>query len=303
MSVRHYLYGTKCVVVSLDHKRLQHITLPRRLNMRQRRWLELLSDYDCEIRYHPGKANVVADALSRKERSKPLRVRALVMTIGWIPYLGDLRALIMHESHKLKYSIHPRSDKMYQDLKKLYWWPNMKAEIATYVSKFTIPALRLLHLRRCMGASVDHLSVGLKLEIDSSLAQRSSTRQLRRSFKSRAVSPWKGVIRFGKRGKLNPRNIGPFKIIDKVGTVAYRLKLPEQLSRVHSTFYVTNLKKCMVVEPLAIPLDEIEIDDKLHFIEELVEIMDCHTPKIGRQRNSNIGVRLQGTNTSHRKQL
>ncbi|GJU53425.1 hypothetical protein Tco_1227139 [Tanacetum coccineum] len=82
------------------------------------------------------------------------------------------------------------------------------------------------------------------------------------------VSPWKGVIRFGKRGKLNPRYIRPFKIIDKVGTVAYRLELPEQLSRVHSTFYVSNLKKCIVDEPLAIPLDKIQIDDKLHFIEE-----------------------------------
>ncbi|GKE12759.1 putative reverse transcriptase domain-containing protein, partial [Tanacetum coccineum] len=81
------------------------------------------------------------------------------------------------------------------------------------------------------------------------------------------VSPWKGVIRFGKRGKFNPRYIGPFKIIDKVGTVAYRLELPEQLSRVHSTFHVSNLKKCMVDEPLAIPLDEIQIDDKLYFIE------------------------------------
>ncbi|GJX41161.1 putative reverse transcriptase domain-containing protein [Tanacetum coccineum] len=144
-------------------------------------WLELLIDYDCEIRYHPGKVNVVADALSQKEQIKPLRVRALVMTIGlnllveipkaqnktrkeenygtgdlggiikklepcadgtlflngrsWIPNLGNLRGVIMHESHKSKYSIHPGSDKMYQDLKKLYWWPNMKAKIATYVSR------------------------------------------------------------------------------------------------------------------------------------------------------------------------
>ncbi|GJT23463.1 putative reverse transcriptase domain-containing protein [Tanacetum coccineum] len=177
---RHYLYGMKGVVFT-DHKSLQHILDQKELNVRQRRWLELLSDYDCEIHYHPGKANVVADALSRKERIKPLRVRALVLTIGlnllvqilnaqvearkeenfgtedlcgmikkleqradgtlclngrsWIPCQGNLRELIMHESHKSKYSIHPGSDKMYQDLKKLYWWPNMKAEIATYVSK------------------------------------------------------------------------------------------------------------------------------------------------------------------------
>ncbi|GKE06549.1 putative reverse transcriptase domain-containing protein [Tanacetum coccineum] len=88
------------------------------------------------------------------------------------------------------------------------------------------------------------------------------------------VSPWKEVIPFGKRGKLNPRYIGPFKILAKVGTVAYQLELPEQLSRVHSTFHVLNLKKCLSDEPLAISLDEIYVNDKLNFIEEPVEIMD-----------------------------
>nr|GEW24512.1 putative reverse transcriptase domain-containing protein [Tanacetum cinerariifolium] len=88
------------------------------------------------------------------------------------------------------------------------------------------------------------------------------------------VSPWKEVVHFGKRGKLNPRYIGPFKVLAKVGTVAYRLELLEQLSRVHSTFHMSNLKKCLSNEPLAISLDEVHIDDKLRFVEEPVEIMD-----------------------------
>ncbi|GKF14978.1 putative reverse transcriptase domain-containing protein, partial [Tanacetum coccineum] len=196
---RYYLYETKCTVFT-DHKSLQHILDQKELNMRQRRWLELLSDYDCEIRYHPGKVNVVADALRRKERNKPLQVRALVVTIGlnlpkqileaqteaqkpenlknkdvegmirkdipkeklephadgtlylngrsWFPSYGDLRTVIMHKSHKLKYSIHPGSDKMYQDMKKLYWWPNIKANIATYVSKcLTCAKVKTKHQR------------------------------------------------------------------------------------------------------------------------------------------------------------
>nr|GFB74411.1 putative reverse transcriptase domain-containing protein [Tanacetum cinerariifolium] len=88
------------------------------------------------------------------------------------------------------------------------------------------------------------------------------------------VSPWKGVVRFGKRGKLNPRYVGPFKVIERVGFVAYKLELPEELSRVHNTFHVSNLKKCYANEPLAVPLDGLHFDDKLQFVEEPVEIMD-----------------------------
>ncbi|GJS06888.1 putative reverse transcriptase domain-containing protein [Tanacetum coccineum] len=352
--VRHYLYGTKCVVFT-DHKSLQHILDQKELNMRQRRWLELLSDYDCEIRCHPGKTNVVADALSRKERSKPLQVRALVMTIGlnlpkqilgaqlearkeenfinedlhgminklepradgtlclnnrsWIPCFGDLRALIMHESHKSKYSIHPGSDKMYQDLKKLYWWPNMKAEIATkrrniseayhpetdgqsertiqtYHTSIKAASFEALYGRKCR-SSICWAEVGDSQLTGPEIIHETTEKMVQIKSRDKVmlkVSPWKGVIRCGKRGKLNPRYIGPFKIIAKVGTIAYRLELLKKLSRVYSTFYVSNLKKCLADEPLAIPLDEIQVDDKLHFIEEPIEIMDREVKRLKQSR-------------------
>nr|GFA13489.1 putative reverse transcriptase domain-containing protein [Tanacetum cinerariifolium] len=156
---RHYLYGTRCTVFT-NHKSLQHILDQKDLNMRQRRWLELLSDYDFDIRYHPVKAIVVADALSPqiealkpdslekedvdgmirtdipKERLEPCGDGTLCLNgRSWLPCYGDLRSVIMYESYKSKYSIHPGSEKMYQDVKKLYWWPNVKADIATYVNK------------------------------------------------------------------------------------------------------------------------------------------------------------------------
>ncbi|GJU55922.1 putative reverse transcriptase domain-containing protein, partial [Tanacetum coccineum] len=325
---------------------------------------------------------------------------------SWILCYGDLRALIMHESHKSKYSIHPGSDKIYQDLKKLYWWPNMKAEIATYVKipqwkwdnitidfvtklpkmatgqdtiwvivdrltksahflpmreddsleKLMRQYLKEVVLRHGVPVSIIsdrdgrfashfwrslHKALGTRLDMstayhpqtdgqsertiqtlediyhtsikaapfkalygrkcrppicwdevgDSQLTGPEIIHETTEKIVMLKVSPWKGVIRFGKRGRLNSRYIGPFKIVAKVGTVAYRLELPEQLSRVHNTFHVSNLKKCLSHETLAIPLDEIQIDDYLQFIKEHVEIMDREVKSLKQSRIPIVKVR------------
>ncbi|GJV30567.1 putative nucleotidyltransferase, ribonuclease H [Tanacetum coccineum] len=138
---RHYLYGTKSVIYT-DHKSLQHIFSQKELNMRQRCWIELFSDYDCEICYHPGKTNVVVDALSSKER-KGLDDMIEQRSDGtlyyldriWVPLKGEVRTLIIDEAYNSKYSVHPGADKMYYDLRDRYWWPGMKKDIAKYVRK------------------------------------------------------------------------------------------------------------------------------------------------------------------------
>ncbi|GJU85537.1 putative reverse transcriptase domain-containing protein [Tanacetum coccineum] len=237
---RHYLYGTKCTIF-IDHKSLQHILDQKELNMRQRRWLELLSDYNCEIRYHPGKSNVVVDALSREKRIKTLWVLALVMNIGL-----DIPKQILKAQTKTR---KPK---------------NLSVED--------------------VGATRDRQKHYANVRRKPLEFQECDRVMLK-------VSPWKGVIRFGKWGNLNPRYIGPFKVLANVGTIAYRLKLPQQLNRVHSTFHVSNLKKCLSDEPLVIPLDEIHIDDKLHFVEEPVDIMDREVKRLKKRSIPIVKVR------------
>nr|GEU72315.1 putative reverse transcriptase domain-containing protein [Tanacetum cinerariifolium] len=361
---RHYLYGTMCIVFT-DHKSLQHILDQKEFNMRQRRWLELLSDYDCEIRYHPRKRNIVADALSRKAQIEARKkenygaedlcgmIKKLESRVdgtlclrnrSWAPCLGDLRTLIMHESHKSKYSIHPGSDKMYQDLKKLYWWPNMKADIATYVSKCMTCAKVKAEYRKPSGllVIVDRLTKSAHFlpAKENNLMEKLTRRYLKEVVSKHGVlisiisdrdgsyhtsikvapfevlysrkfwSPvcWAEVGDVQLTGSKIIRETTEkiieikhhlqascdrqksyadkrrkpleFQILAKVGTIAYRLELPKKLSRVHSTFHVSNLKKCLSDEPLAISLDEIHIDDKLNFIEEPVEIMDREVKRL-----------------------
>nr|GEW17199.1 putative reverse transcriptase domain-containing protein [Tanacetum cinerariifolium] len=372
-----------------------------------------------------GKANVVADALSKKEREKPLRVRSLVLTdhkdlmqqilepqveslkegnvqkedLGrmqkqifeihtngiryhdkriWLPLYGGLRDLIMHESHKSKYSIHPGSTKMYQDLRKLCWWSNLKADIATYIGKcLTCVKVKAEHLKPSgllqqpeiskwkwehvtlnfvsglprtpsgydsIWVIMDRLTklahflpkkktdnieklaelylkeivcrhgVPVSIISDRDKTDGKSERTIQTledmlqayaaPFKALygrmcrspvywsevgesqltglelvnkvmlKVSQWRGVIHFGKLRKLSRRFIGPFKVIKRIGPVAYKLELPDKLRGIHDTFHVSNLKRCFVNDDVVIPLDEVQLDDKLYFIEKPVKIMD-----------------------------
>ncbi|GJU11920.1 putative reverse transcriptase domain-containing protein [Tanacetum coccineum] len=459
---RHYLYGTKCTVFT-DHKSLQHILDQKDLNMRQRRWLELLSDYDCEIRYHPGKANVVADALSRKER-EPLRVRALVMGLNglvwlvenskdpekfrtekleprtdgtlclngrsWLPCYGDLRTVIMHEQNIATYvskcltcakvkAEHKRPSGLFSckpDIPE-WKWDNITMDFVTklpkssqgydtiwvivdrltksaifmpmrevdpldklarmylkeVVTKHGIPVSIICDrdprfasnfwrsLQKALGTSLDmstayhpqtdgqsertiqtledmlracvidfgngwvkhfplvefsynnsyHASIkaapfealyGRKCRSPVCWAEVGQVQltgpELRKPMEFQVgdkvmlkVSSWKGVVRFGKRGKLNPRYVGTFKVLKKVGAVAYKLELPQELSRVHNTFHVSNLKKCYSDDPLVVPLEGLQVDDKLHFVEEPVEIMDREVKQLRRSRVPIVKVR------------
>nr|GEU63423.1 putative reverse transcriptase domain-containing protein [Tanacetum cinerariifolium] len=382
-------------VIYTDHKSLQHIFDQKELNMRRRRWIELFSDYECEIRYHPRKANVVADAFSRKERVKPRQLRAMSMTIrssvtdkisvaqgeaskDGIPLIGDVRTIIIDETHASRYLVHPRAKETYYDLRDMHWWPCMKKDIATYALQKALgtrldmstayhpqtdgqsePTIQTLEdiLKVCVidfGGSWDtHLSLAefsynnnyhssircapfealygrkcrspvfwaeirenrligpevVQETTDKVVLIKERLKAARHRQKSYAdnrrkplefevgdrvllkVSPWKGVVRFDKKGKLAPRYVGTSEILKKIGLVAYRLRLPEELSSVHDTFNVSNLKKCLVDANLHVPLDEIKIDKTLRFVEEPLEILDREVKGLKRCKIPIVKVR------------
>ena len=538
---RHYLYGEKCEIYT-DHKSLKYIFTQKELNMRQRRWLELIKDYDCTINYHPGKANVVADALSRKERlnmsllhkellkdlerlnleiceskeadenlttiicqpellEKIRKCQEEVMNqemntlVGeeiytqkddkgilrfsariWIPNVKELKDEILREAHSSRYSIHPGSTKMYHDLKEYFWWPNMKKEIAEWVSKcytcqkikaehqrpsgllqpleipewkwehitmdfivglprtkmnhdaiwvvvdrltksahflpinerFTLDKLTQIYLneivvrhgvpvtivsdrdprfnsrfwrqfQECLGTRLNmstayhpqtdgqsertiqtiedmlracaldfkgnwdehlpliefsynnsyHSSIKMppyealygrkcrsplywdevgerkllgpelvqqtkeKVEIIQKQLKIAQDRQKKYADQERKdlnfeegekvllkISPWKGVTRFGKKGKLSPRYIGPFEILKRVGKVAYELALPPYLSHIHNVFHISMIKKYTPDTKHVIEYEPIEIQPDLSFEEKPIAIQDIRDKKL-----------------------
>ncbi|GJV04288.1 putative reverse transcriptase domain-containing protein [Tanacetum coccineum] len=351
-------YASRQLKVHEKNYTTHDLELGSELNMRQRHWLELLSDYDCEIRYHPGKANVVADALSPqieaqkpenfkkedvggmirkdipKEKLEPRTDRTLCLNgRSWLPCYGDLRTVIMHESHKSKYSIHPGSDKMYQDMRKLYWWPNMKVDIATYVFKCltcaklpkssqgydtiwvivdrltksalflpmreTNPIEKLARnvpkLKEVVTKAWNTVSIKFLIHDETDDKVRVTIQTLEDIYhasikaapfeslygrKCRSPVCWaevgevqltgleivqeatKKIIQIKQRiqaardrqksyadlkRKSMEFQVGDrvmLKVMEKVGSVAYKLELPQELSMVHNTFHVSNLKKC-----------------------------------------------------------
>ncbi|GJZ14143.1 putative reverse transcriptase domain-containing protein [Tanacetum coccineum] len=344
----HYLYGTKCTVFT-DHKSLQHVLDQKELTMRQRRWLELLSDYDCDIRYHPGKANVVADVLSQNLEKE------------------DVGGMIRKDIPKEK--LEPRADgTLCLNVKKQYWRPNKKADIphkinAKLLDMSKVKAEHQKAIRIChkvlntnpsdLWIDIQKLLLSLPNKGEWSIGQvgkvvpeQDSSKTWNTYFNhlyhaSIKAAPYEALYGRKCRSPVCWAEVGEaqltglemiqettkkiflikqriqaaqdrqksyadlkqkpmefevgdrvmLKVLAKVGKVAYRLELPQELSRVHHTFHVSNLKKCYADEPLVMPLEGIHVDDKLQFMEEPVEIMEREIKQLKRSRIPLVKVR------------
>ncbi|GJU23120.1 putative reverse transcriptase domain-containing protein [Tanacetum coccineum] len=360
---RHYLYGTKSIIYT-DHKSLQHIFSQKELNMQQRCQIELFSDYDCEIRYHPGKRMILATQKEACDESAGLQKGLDEMIIHksdgalyyldriWVPLKGDVTTLIIDEDHKSKYSIHPGIDKMYYDLRdsedykmdrlaRLYlneivarhgvsisiisdrdsqftsrFWQSMQDTLEDMLRAYVLdiggswdvhlPLVEFLYnnsYHSSVRCTLFKALYGRKYRSPIMRLEAVRDRQKRYADKRRKllefsvgdhvllkVSPWKGMVCFGKKRKLVPRFVGNFVIVEKVGLVAYRLRLAKELNGVHDTFHVSNLKKSLADPTLQVPLDEIQVDAKLNFVEEPVEFLEKELKKLKRSRIAIVKV-------------
>nr|GEY08309.1 reverse transcriptase domain-containing protein [Tanacetum cinerariifolium] len=367
---RHYLYRTKCTMFT-DHKSLQRILDQKELNMRQCRWLELLSDYDCEVRYHPGKANVVTDALSRKERMEPLRVRSLVMTIGldlpkqileahikalnpenlenedvggmirkdipkeklepradgtlclngmsWLPCYGDLRSVIMHESHKSKYSIHPDSDKMYQDMKKLYWENDPLDKLARLyldmiVARHEIPVSIICDrdgrltsnfwksFQKALGTDLS-MSTAYHPETDGQSERTIQT--LEDMLRACVIDFRKGWVKHLPLAEFSYNNsyhasikAEPYEALygrrcrsPRIQAAQDRQKSYADLKRKPMEFEVEDMVMLKVSPWKGVVRFGIHVDDKLQFVEEPVEIIEREIKRLKRSQIPLVKVR------------
>ncbi|GKC49803.1 putative reverse transcriptase domain-containing protein, partial [Tanacetum coccineum] len=255
------------------------------------------------------------------QRGKRSDVTLYYLDRIWVPLKGEVRTLIMDEAHKSKYSMHPGDDKMYYDLRDMYWRPGMKKDIAEYVSKcLTCLKVKVEH-QRLSGLLQQHEIPkwkweGIYMDFVTKLPKTSKDDKMDRlarlylneivtrhwvpisiisdhdsHFTSRFWQSMQEAL--GTRldiRSLAPRFVGPFEIIERVGPVAYRLDFPEELNGVHDTFHVSNLKKCLADPTLQVPLDEIRVDAKLNFVEEPVEILEREFKKLKRSRIAIIKV-------------
>ncbi|GJX03864.1 putative reverse transcriptase domain-containing protein [Tanacetum coccineum] len=272
------------------------------------------------------KFSKLGGALSRKERVKSRRVRGMILAAQSEAFKQEnvlLVGSVMDEAHASRYLVHPGADKTYYNLGDMYclrylseneiespWILSLNFQGQSNNSKEWNSGDDQLRLRwmiylvvladaaesvrdaigfeYCLASSsgwtkspVLWAEIGESSLIGLELVQETTDK----------VTPWKGVVRFGKKGKLAPRYVGPFEILERIGLVAYRLRLPEELSSVHDTFHVSNLKKCLADANLHVPLDEIKVDKTLRFVEEPIEIMDREIKSLKRSKISLVKVR------------
>ncbi|GKA76432.1 putative reverse transcriptase domain-containing protein [Tanacetum coccineum] len=274
---RHYLYGTKCTVFT-DHKSLQHILDQKDLKNMSRRpeGTRTTKGSGLSEDYWLGSSKTNPERPTEQEAGEHQEWRFWNShQISEITSEGFVITLALR--------LHPLKHFMVE---------NVVPPVAGEVGQVQLTGPELVQ-------ETTERIIQNKQRIQTVHDRQKSYADLKRKLMEfqvgdkvmLKVSPWKGVIHFGKREKLNPRYVRPFKVLKKVGAIAYKLELPQELSRVYNTFHISNLKKCYSDDPLVIPLEGLQVDDKLHFVEEPVEIMDREVKQLRRSRVTIVKVR------------